>query len=335
MARVLLENVSKQYNADLAVDDFSIEIADGEFVTLLGPSGCGKTTTLRMIAGFVAPTAGEITIGDTLVASHRRRLSVAPEKRNLGMVFQSYAVWPHMNVFDNVAYPLRIKKQEKRVITQQVEEILEMMGMTGLESRLPHELSGGQQQRIALARAIVMEPEVLLLDEPLSNLDAKLRDEMRIEIKELQRKTGLTVLFVTHDQVEAMMLSDRVVVIDKGRIHQIGSPIDIYSNPVNYFVANFIGNAIFIPAEMAYRSVPSLERSGAKYFTVRPEMVSLTDKDGAFAATVKSRLFLGDSFLYLLDIEGTELRMKTHVYHNFSPGATIGVHFEQVYPLSR
>ena len=217
---------------------------DKEFITLLGPSGCGKTTMLRMIAGFEKPTTGEIKIDDKVVSGEN--VFVPPNLRNIGMVFQSYAVWPHMNVFDNVAYPLKIQKVSKNEIKKRVENILDAVHLLPYINRMPDELSGGQQQRVALGRALVSNPKLLLLDEPLSNLDAKLRESMRFEIKEVQKKFGITVVYVTHDQTEAMAMSDRVIVFNKGIVQQIDTPINIYKNPVNEFVADFVGKINFI-----------------------------------------------------------------------------------------
>lgn len=249
MSQIMLNSISKSYGETRAVSDVSLTIADGEFVTLLGPSGCGKTTTLRMIAGFIAPDAGSITIGDQTVADATARVSVPPERRRLGMVFQSYAVWPHMTVYENIAYPLRVAKKPRPEIDARVTEVATLVKMPDLLARYPSQLSGGQQQRVALARAIVAEPRVLLLDEPLSNLDAKLRESMRLEIKELQQRLGITIIFVTHDQVEAMVLSDRIAVMDQGRIRQVGAPREIYERPADPFVARFIGAANLLPIE--------------------------------------------------------------------------------------
>jgi len=246
MAEISLKNVSKLFGHFKAVEDVSLEIQDSEMVCLLGPSGCGKTTTLRLIAGFEKPSEGHIYIGGRLVSSPN--FIMPPEKRNLGMVFQNYAVWPHMTVFENVAYPLKLRKVPKKEMYIKVMEVLEMVGLEGLEQRYPEQLSGGQQQRVALARALVVKPDALLLDEPLSNLDAKLRERMRFEITELQRELRITTVYVTHDQAEAMVLSDRIVIMNQGKIVQIGRPMEVYRNPGSPFVADFLGLANFIPA---------------------------------------------------------------------------------------
>lgn len=241
MSLVKLEGVGKSYAVNsFAVENFNLTINDGEFVSFLGPSGCGKTTTLRMIAGLERNTHGKIFLGTDLVSDSQNKFFLPPEKRHIGMVFQSYAVWPHMNVFDNVAYPLKIQKKSKKEIEERVMKMLEVVEMTGLEKRMPNQLSGGQQQRVALARGLVMEPKVLLLDEPLSNLDAKLREKMRKDIRDIQQKLKLTVVYVTHDQVEANTMSDRIVIMKSGKILQVGTPSEIKSEPTNDFVRGFI-----------------------------------------------------------------------------------------------
>ena len=240
---VALDRLSKHFGAEKAVDDVTLTVAQGEFVTLLGPSGCGKTTTLRCIAGLERPDAGEIRIGGDVVASAERGIYLVPEHRNIGMVFQSYAVWPHMTVFDNVAYGLRVRRAPAAVIKQRTTRALELVGLGHLAERYATKLSGGQRQRVALARAIVYEPRVVLFDEPLSNLDAKLREQMRVELVRLQREVGITSIYVTHDQSEALVMSDRVVVMNMGVIQQLGDPQTIYARPANTFVANFIGVA--------------------------------------------------------------------------------------------
>ena len=244
MSSITLKNITKFYGDVEVIKNFSQVIADHEFVTLLGPSGCGKTTLLRMIAGFEKPTTGEIMIDDVVVSDSEN--FIPPNERKIGMVFQSYAVWPHMNVFDNVAYPLKINHVKKSEIKERVENILDAVHLLPYINRMPNELSGGQQQRVALGRALVSNPKLLLLDEPLSNLDAKLRESMRYEIKEMQKKFGITVVYVTHDQTEAMTMSDRVIIFNKGVIQQIDTPINIYKNPANEFVRDFIGRINFI-----------------------------------------------------------------------------------------
>ena len=324
MSNVTINNLCKSYGENLVVNDFSIEIKNGEFITFLGPSGCGKTTNLRMVAGFIKPSSGEIKIGSQTVSNPEKNIFIQPENRNLGMVFQSYAVWPHMNVFNNIGYPLKIRNESRKDIEKKVDSILDLTAMKELKNRMPHELSGGQQQRVALARALVMDPEVLLLDEPLSNLDAKLREGMRIEIKELQRKTGVTIIFVTHDQMEAMVLSDRVVVMEKGCIHQIGDPVSIYQNPADFFVADFIGSANFINPE----NLNTYKKTGKdKLYMVRPEDVVLGADSGNYNAVVKEKMFLGEGFLYILDFLGDEIKVKSLPDINYSKGDNVRIDF--------
>jgi iron(III) transport system ATP-binding protein len=241
MSQVQFQSVAKEYEKNnFAVRDFSLKINDGEFVSFLGPSGCGKTTSLRMLAGLEKNTQGKIWIGDELVSDPSAKVFIPPENRKIGMVFQSYAVWPHMNVFENVAYPLRVAKMSKEEIQQRVTEILKIVEMGHLEARMPNQLSGGQQQRVALARGLVAQPRVLLLDEPLSNLDAKLREKMRRDIRNIQQTLKLTVVYVTHDQIEANTMSDRMVIMKDGQILQVGTPSEVKANPANEFVADFI-----------------------------------------------------------------------------------------------
>ena len=244
MVKVRLENITKRFGNIVAVDNVNLEVGEGDFFTLLGPSGCGKTTVLRIIAGFYTPDDGKVFFDEEEVTS------LPPFKRNTGMVFQNYALWPHMSVLGNVAYGLKIRKIPKNEIRERVTRVLRLVGLEGLEKRFPSQLSGGQQQRVALARALVIEPDILLLDEPLSNLDAKLRVQTRTEIKKLQEKLKITTIYVTHDQEEALCVSDRVAVMDRGLIHQIGTPIDIYDRPLVSFVADFIGAANFFRGRM-------------------------------------------------------------------------------------
>ncbi|USS40827.1 ABC transporter ATP-binding protein [Thermococcus aggregans] len=242
MVGVRLVGVWKEFGGVVAVRDMSLEVKDGEFMILLGPSGCGKTTTLRMIAGLEEPTKGQIYIGDKLVADPEKGVFAPPKDRDIAMVFQSYALYPHMTVYDNIAFPLKLRKVPKQEIDQRVREVAELLGLTELLKRKPRELSGGQRQRVALGRAIVRKPQVFLMDEPLSNLDAKLRVRMRAELKKLQRQLGVTTIYVTHDQVEAMTMGDRVAVINAGVLQQVGSPDEVYDRPANVFVAGFIGS---------------------------------------------------------------------------------------------
>jgi ABC-type Fe3+/spermidine/putrescine transport system ATPase subunit len=246
MSQTFLEvrNLVKIFGKLTAVDNVSFKVEQGEVVTLLGPSGCGKTTTLRMIAGFEKPNAGEVEIAGRVVVATNRRINMPPEKRDIGMVFQSYAIWPHMTVFENVAFPLNVRRANRQEIKRRVEETLQLVGLANFSDRPAILLSGGQQQRVSLARALVYSPSILLLDEPLSNLDAKLREQMRIEIKRLQQQLGFTVLFVTHDQIEAMSLSTRLALMNQGRIEQIGAPQDVYEHPQTPFAEDFLGRIL-------------------------------------------------------------------------------------------
>jgi iron(III) transport system ATP-binding protein len=247
-----LSGVCKRYGAKTVVDDVSLDVGDGEFVVILGPSGCGKTTTLRMLAGLEHPDAGTIAIGDRIVSAPSAGVFVSPDRRNVGMVFQSYAIWPHMTVFGNVSYPLRLRGERRAAIEQKVRDVLRLVGLEADMHRSATALSGGQMQRVALARAIVYNPALLLFDEPLSNLDLKLRERLRVELKELQRRTALTSVYVTHDQAEAVELGDRVVVMNAGRIEQIGTPIDVFRRPRTRFVAEFIGTANIVTATVEH-----------------------------------------------------------------------------------
>ncbi|WP_370321622.1 ABC transporter ATP-binding protein [Oricola sp.] len=241
MTDIHLRSLAKSYGSKSIIESLDLDVAEGEFLTLLGPSGCGKTTTLRMIAGLEKPSGGSISFGDRVVASPERNIFVAPEARNLGMVFQSYALWPHMTVFDNVAYPLRMRRTARRDIAERVQDALRLVGLSDYADRSVSMLSGGQQQRVSVARAVSAHPGLLLFDEPLSNLDAKLRASMRAELRTLQQRLGITAVYVTHDQLEALAMSDRVLVMNKGEVMQIGTPEDIFRQPNNRFVADFVG----------------------------------------------------------------------------------------------
>ena len=303
MSTVTIKNLTKSFGSSQVLKEFNEVFRDGEFVTLLGPSGCGKTTTLRMIAGFEIPTTGEIWIDDKLVSGGKTFLP--PEKRDIGMVFQSYAVWPHMNVFDNVAYPLQIKHVKREEIRTRVDKILETVHLTRYADRLPNQLSGGQQQRIALARALVAEPNLLLLDEPLSNLDAKLRESMRFEIKDITKSLGISVVYVTHDQTEAMAMSDRIFLINNGIVQQSGTPDEIYNHPANQFVADFLGKVDFFKgvaengtihlseweADLQY---PKMEQSGNIEVAIRPENIRISKESDGIRGKLEKLYYLGD-----------------------------------------
>ncbi len=325
---VRLEHISKIYNDPktgkefYAVQDTTLDIEPGTFVTLLGPSGCGKTTTLRMIAGFESPDEGEIYLGDEAINS------LTPNKRDTAMVFQSYALLPHYNVFDNVAYGLKIRKVPKDEIKERVLNILKLVEMDGMESRMTNQLSGGQQQRVALARALVIEPSVLLFDEPLSNLDAKLRVTMRTEIRKIQQKVGITAIYVTHDQSEAMSISDKIIIMSKGKVEQIGTPREIYYHPKSRFVADFIGEANFLKAkvksvngEKAVIDVIGEEievnNFGEKAvgdeasLVLRPEAVVLSEK-GLLEGTVTLSTFMGAYQYYQVMVGDMEIQITDY-----------------------
>ncbi|PIM89128.1 polyamine ABC transporter ATP-binding protein [Fusobacterium animalis] len=336
MASVTITGVTKSFGNVKVLQEFNQKFEDGEFITLLGPSGCGKTTMLRLIAGFEKPSSGEIYIGNKLVSSEKEFLP--PEKRGIGMVFQSYAVWPHMNVFDNIAYPLKIQKINKNEIEERVNQVLKIVHLEQYKDRFPSELSGGQQQRVALGRALVAQPEILLLDEPLSNLDAKLREEMRYEIKEITKKLKITVIYVTHDQIEAMTMSDRIVLINKGEVQQVAPPQEIYSKPKNMFVANFVGKVDFIKGKVEGSKI-LLDNSngqtlpnkssfkGNVVVAIRPENAILSD-DGEITGKVYSKFYLGDCNDLRVEIgNGNILRMiaRASTYNTLNEGDEVKI----------
>ena len=316
-----LKNISKDYNGDIALQDINLYIRDGEFLTLLGPSGCGKTTLLRLIAGFIMPSSGQILMdGQDLV-------SVPPYKRQVNTVFQKYALFPHLNVFDNVAFGMKIKKLPKDVIKQKVTEMLKLVNLEGYEKRWIDQLSGGQQQRVAIARALCNEPKVLLLDEPLGALDLKLRKEMQVELKRMQRQLGITFIFVTHDQEEALSMSDTIVVMKDGVIQQIGTPTDIYNEPKNPFVADFIGESNIVPGVMledykvrmkgmTFACVDSgFGKNVEVDAVIRPEDIDIVDpKDARISGTVVSVVFMGVHYEIDVDCGGYEWVVHTTEY---------------------
>jgi iron(III) transport system ATP-binding protein len=310
-ARVDLEAITKRFGGVVAVDNVTLEISAGKLVTLLGPSGCGKTTTLRMIAGLEQPTSGRVFIGEEDVTP------LPAANRSTTMVFQSYALFPHLTVFENIAYGLRVQRRSGDEIRRRVQEVLTLVGLPGLESRWPGQLSGGQQQRVALARALVMEPRVLLFDEPLSNLDAKLRKRVRADIRLLQQELGITSVYVTHDQSEALAISDVVVVMNQGRIEQIGTPTDLYRRPASRFVADFIGEANLLPAMVqdgavvlgGYRFTHTQPGIGPGPATlmVRPEAIQVGTAGEGLAGKVRSAFFMGTYVDYIIDSEVGEV----------------------------
>ena len=341
MADVRLENLAAVFGAHRVFEGFTLTIRDGECFTLLGPSGCGKTVVLRMIAGFEHPGAGEVFIGDQLVSSATRKVHVPTESRNIGVVFQDYAVWPHKTVFENVVYPLRIQKVPAADAKVRTLEALGQVHLSGLEERYPSQLSGGQQQRVALARALVPRPKIMLLDEPLTNLDANLREEMRFEIKDLQRRTGVTILYVTHDQEVALAISDRIGIMGKdGSLCQIGDPHAIYTNPDDGFVFNFLGVANFIPVERRNGAIhiqgsdlplqleiPSVAREriagGEVIAACRPFEIDLVRDGGATRGLIRRRVFLGPIVTYFVNVGQVEIRVQQEAAEAFRDGRAL------------
>jgi iron(III) transport system ATP-binding protein len=351
MAGISVERVSKRYGPVTAVRELSLEIRDREFLTLLGPSGCGKTTLLRMIAGFLTPDAGTIRVdGLTLSSAHA---VVPPERRGMGMVFQNYAIWPHKTVYENVAFGLEVRRVPRADARERVGRVLELVNLGGLERRFPSELSGGQQQRVALARSLVVEPKILLLDEPLSNLDAKLRERMRWELKDLQRRTGITFVYVTHDQAEAMALSDRIAVLQGGSLLQEGPPRDVYERPASRDVADFMGLVNLLPGRVV-RVAPGeglisvagsepvpvslgtrVEAGAEVQVAIRPESLRLVPDGagpgaaGVLRGKVAELTYLGnlvDCHLVLAD--GTRVRVQADPEVSLQIGQSLRVAFE-------
>ena len=346
-----LENLTKVFPPQgsggvevTAVNCANLDIEKGELITLLGPSGCGKTTTLRMIAGFEFPTIGKIILDEKEINA------LPPHKREMSMVFQSYAIFPHLNVSENIAYGLNVQHLSKAVIKERVERVLDLVHLEGYGDRAPTQLSGGQQQRVALARALVMEPKVLLMDEPLSNLDAKLREEMRFEIRRIQKELNITSVYVTHDQIEAMTLSDRIVIMNQGIIEQIGTPVEIYRYPNSKFVADFIGRANFVQGKVLEKKESGLtvdvlgkslaltdikrdfKPGDAVTLIVRPEMMRIKKKGELFQGTIRKAVYLGDVIEYDVDVNGqilTGLETDPTVIDLFPEGEEVLVGFAE------
>jgi iron(III) transport system ATP-binding protein len=338
VAGIRLQVLTKRFGSLAAVDGVDLEVRHGEFVTLLGPSGCGKTTTLRLLAGFLVPDAGRILVDGEIYSSPQGCLP--PERRQMGMVFQSYAVWPHRTVFENVAFGLVVRKRPRAEIRERVAAMLRLVGLEGLDDRYAAQLSGGQQQRVALARSLIVEPRILLLDEPLSNLDARLRERMRSELKQLQRRTGITFVYVTHDQAEAMALSDRIAVFERGRVHQFAPPREVYEQPADKVVADFMGLVNFVDATVEQAAVrlaaglrlpmaaPAWARPGDRvWLAVRPEDVYLTPGDGAgpgaLTGFVRDRTYLGNLVDYQVEAAGLTLRVQAHHAALFEVGTPV------------
>lgn len=315
MELLSLKNIEKTYEQKCVLNKVNLSIKEGEFFTFLGPSGCGKTTLLRIIAGFVQPEKGTVTFeGNNMT-------NIPAEKRNVGMVFQNYALFPFMNVFENVAYGLKNKKVNKQTILQQVTQYLKLVNLEGYDARNVSELSGGEQQRVALARSLVMQPKLLLLDEPLSNLDARLRDKMRMELKELQSQLGITTIFVTHDQTEALTMSDRIAVFDQGNCVQVGTPHEIYTEPANVFVANFIGDTNLFKVQIennkailnSKMSLDLCKDSLGEYISIRPQDILISDKTeghlNTLSGIVKKISMSGSLIEYIVTLEALELKV--------------------------
>ena len=338
MAYIELNQVTKRFGEVTAVDRLDLDIAQGECVAMLGPSGCGKTTTLRMVAGFEDLDDGEIKVSEKLISSKRQKYYLPPEQRNFGMVFQAFAVWPHLSVFENVAFPLRVRKLPKAEIIERTEEALKHTNLLSAASGSPDDLSGGGKQRVALARALAIRPDVMLLDEPLSSLDPHFREEMRFEIKDLQRRFGFSILYVTHDQSEAMALSDRILVMRAGVVQQIGTPLEVYGSPANRFVFEFIGLSCFLQAGltssgMNIDGVPyawpggvappaELLAAGVGLLAARPTEIDFVGEGGVRGKVVR-KAYLGETIDYRVMVGATELRVqKTRRV----PGPTVGDH---------
>ncbi len=345
MAHIIMRGLNKSFAGTAALKDLDLEVHDKEFVTLLGPSGCGKTTTLRLLAGFLTPDSGEIYVNDQLLSSSQA--TVPPERRKMGMVFQNYAVWPHMTVFDNIAFGLKLAKHERSEVRRRVARVVTAVGLEGLEDRHPGQLSGGQQQRVALARSLVVEPSILLLDEPLSNLDAKLRERMRTELKDLQRRTGITFVYVTHDQAEAMALSDRVAVFHQGVLQQYGRPGEVYKRPANLFVADFMGSInkatgtlighgdgmarVRLGAGQTLAASLPPDAGGASgevLVVIRPEAILLSAEPhqhgaNALDGIVVDSTFLGNVVDYQVDVGGLHLHVQADRHTLFGIGSKV------------
>jgi ABC-type Fe3+/spermidine/putrescine transport system ATPase subunit len=332
-----VDGLSKSFDAEVAVDGISFGVEPGQILTLLGPSGCGKTTTLRCIAGLETPDAGTIRIQGDAVSSVAEGRLVPAERRNIGMVFQSYAVWPHMTVGQNLDLPLQVRHVAPAERRQRVQQVLELVGLTGLEDRYATRLSGGQQQRVALARALIYNPRLLLFDEPLSNLDAKLRERMRHEIRRLQREVGITSVYVTHDQAEAMIISDRIIVMNRGRIEQEGDARTLYTQPASAFVATFLGVANLVRGQVVAQGCVQIDgallrargevTSGEVYVSIRPEDIALQrgPAENALCGTVETVNYLGNFVEYLVRAAGHEWRVQSDPHQSFAPGDEVSL----------
>jgi iron(III) transport system ATP-binding protein len=353
---VRIQNLEKYFGEDRervhVLKGVSLEIPEGSLYTFLGPSGCGKTTTLRCVAGLERPDAGSISIDGKTVFSAADRVYIPTNKRPIGMVFQSYAIWPHMTVFENVAYPLTIQRRAKAEIKKRVADVLKIVGLQGLEDRPAPKLSGGQQQRVAFARALINEPKVMLLDEPLSNLDAKLREQMRFEIKALQRRVNITTIYVTHDQAEALAISDQIAVMHAGTLIEVGNPHQLYSRPKRRFTATFLGLTNLIegkvvelggdsqPGRMetkrgtfAFIPASGLIRGQAAILSIRPEHIEVMKQkpqvtQNVLEGTVKEAIFMGDAYHCQIAVGEMVLRVHTHPFLSMNPGDKVYLHLD-------
>ena len=348
MANIIIQDISVSYGAKKILQNYSLSVADGECCAILGPSACGKTTLARAICGFNKLDHGDIYLGSSLVSSKARNICLAPEKRHIGVVFQDYAVWPHMSVFENIYYPMKKRRIDQGLAIRKAQSVLEQVRMWEYRDRLPSQLSGGQQQRVAIARALVVSGEVMILDEPITNLDANLREEMRFEIKDLQKRTGITVLYITQDQSDALAIADRIVVMDQtGRIRQIGTPETIYKEPADRFVYSFLGLSNFLPVylegnhaylnqdggqtRIQYALPQGLNQNQKIMMASRPMDVELK-QTGTLAGRIKSVTFLGNIYEYRVAFGETELRVQQGAHEAlttglFSPGDSCGIHF--------
>ncbi|MGQ0651192.1 MAG: ABC transporter ATP-binding protein [Betaproteobacteria bacterium] len=338
---ISIENLSKAFGGTRALDQVSLQAAKGEMLVLVGPSGCGKTTCLRCIAGLERPTSGRIRIGERMITAIEEGVFVPPESREIGMVFQSYAVWPHMTVFENVAYPLRSQGVRGDAVRTRVMEALKLVQLEALSERYSSQISGGQQQRVALARSLVSAPKLLLFDEPLSNLDANLRLQMRIEIKELQKKLGFTAVYVTHDQTEAMAIADRIAIMEKGVLRQVGSPRDIYERPANAFVAGFMGTTNLLEGtldgsnvvrtrnglEVRVASSAGASSGDTVRVSIRPEDMRLDPPAGAnvWRGSVRLATYVGESIIYRAHLAGHDIELHARPKDNYAAGTAITV----------
>jgi iron(III) transport system ATP-binding protein len=355
VSKLAIKNLTKKFGDFTAVDNFSITIEEGEFVALVGPSGCGKTTTLRCVAGFIPIDDGEIVLSGKVISNSKFMLP--PERRNMAMVFQSYAVWPHKTVFKNISFGLELRKTPKSEIRERVMRSLQLTKLTGLEKRYPSALSGGQQQRVALARGLVVEPDILLLDEPLSNLDAILREEMRFDLREIQQKLKITSIYVTHDQAEAMVIADRIVVMKDGKIEQIGNAQEIYHYPQSRFVAGFVGTTNLLKGTvqeknptallMKFQDGISMKLKGFEadfksdvgseiFVSIRPESIVLSNekiqkKDNVYHGKIVGKTFLGDTYDYRVKVKDIVLRVQTTSHKEFDTDSDAWIYIDPVF----